>query len=174
MNRELIRLSLHLDAQEVAGTDGLDARQNRVVEICVRDSPFLELEASDMTRSIPLRTAFRQSGASSRTSPGFGGSLVPGIGDHPARHSARSWLMVRSRSRHDLLDHLAVEVGQAVVAAGVAEGELLVVEAQQMQDRRVDVVDVHLVLDGLEAQFVGRAVDVAPFTPPPASHIVKP
>ena len=35
-----------------------------------------------------------------------------------------------------------MHVGQAEVAAGVAVGQLLVVEAQQVQDRRVQVVDV--------------------------------
>ena len=55
-----------------------------------------------------------------------------------------------------------MHVGQAEVAAGVAVGELLVVEAQQVQDRGVQVVDVDLVLDGLEAELVGRAVDVPP------------
>ena len=54
-----------------------------------------------------------------------------------------------------------MHVGQAEVAAGVAVGELFVVEAQQVQDRGVQVVDVDLVLDRLEAELVGRAVDVA-------------
>ena len=63
--------------------------------------------------------------------------------------------------RDQLLHHLAVHVGQAEVAAGVAVGELLVVEAQQVQDRGVQVVDVDLVLHGLEAELVGGAVDVA-------------
>src|SRR3954469_23036763 len=58
----------------------------------------------------------------------------------------------------DLPDYLAVHVGQAEVAAGVAVGELLVVEAHQVQDRRVQVVDVDRVLLRLEAELVGRAV----------------
>ena len=36
-----------------------------------------------------------------------------------------------------------------------------VVEAQQVQDRGVDVVDVGVVLDGVQADLVGRAVDGA-------------
>ena len=40
----------------------------------------------------------------------------------------------------------AVDVGEPEIAAGVAVGELLVVEAEQVQDRRVQVVDVDLVL----------------------------
>lgn len=40
---------------------------------------------------------------------------------------------------------MAVHVGEAVAAALEAVGELLVVDAEEMQDRRVQVVDVHRV-----------------------------
>ena len=42
-----------------------------------------------------------------------------------------------------------------------AVGQLLVIEAEQVQDRRVPVVDVDLALDGLEAVVVGAAVGEA-------------
>ena len=49
-----------------------------------------------------------------------------------------------------------------------------VVEAEQVQDRRLEVVDVDLVLDGGEAELVGLRRRVMPgLTPPPASHMVK-
>ena len=51
-----------------------------------------------------------------------------------------------------------MHVGQAEVAAGVAIGELLVVEAQEVQDRRVQVVNVDAIFDGVPAEFVGRPV----------------
>ena len=77
------------------------------------------------------------------------------------------------RSRHRRLHHLTRHVGQALVAAGVAEGQLLVIEAQQVQDRRVEVVDDDRVLHRVQAELVGRADRrVRPSTPPPASHIV--
>ena len=50
-------------------------------------------------------------------------------------------------SGQQLLEHVAADVGQPLVAAVVQEGELLVVEAHQVQDRGVDVVDVGAVLD---------------------------
>ena len=56
---------------------------------------------------------------------------------------------------------MAVDVGQAEVAALEAEGEPLVVEAEQVQDRGLQVVDVDLVLDGAEAELVGLAEDDA-------------
>ena len=49
--------------------------------------------------------------------------------------------MLRRRSGDDRPDHLAVDVGEAEVAAGVAVGQPLVVEAEQVQDRGVEVVD---------------------------------
>ena len=93
-------------------------------------------------------------------------------GRDPGRRRGLAFLVQRrNRSRfaranpvdsaNQLLDDLAVDVGQPEVAAGVAVGELLVVEAQQMEDRGVQVVDVDLVLDGLEAELVGGAMDVA-------------
>ena len=51
-----------------------------------------------------------------------------------------------------------MHVRQAEVAPGVAVRQLLVVEAQQVQDRRLQVVDVDLLLDRLEAELVGRPV----------------
>ena len=56
-----------------------------------------------------------------------------------------------------------MHVGQAEVAAGVAVGQAFVVEAQQVQQRGVQVVDADAVLDGAETEFVSRAVGQAPF-----------
>ena len=70
------------------------------------------------------------------------------------RRKAVLWTVdLRQNRPHDL----AADVGQAEVAAGVAEGQPLVVEAQQVQDRRLQVVDVDGVLDDVEAQVVGAA-----------------
>ena len=51
----------------------------------------------------------------------------------------------------DLAHDAAIDVGEAEVAAGVAVRQLGVVEAHQVQQGRVQVVDVDLVLDGAEA-----------------------
>ena len=57
----------------------------------------------------------------------------------------------------DFADDLAGDVGQAEVAAAVAEGQALVVEAEEVEDRGVEVVHVDLVLHGLVPELVGRA-----------------
>src|SRR4051794_20917510 len=72
--------------------------------------------------------------------------------------------MIRLRilaSGDDLFHDVAVDVGQAEVAAGVAVGEALVIEAEQMQDRRVQVVYTRRLFDGLESEIVGRPVNRA-------------
>src|SRR5262249_35299780 len=53
---------------------------------------------------------------------------------------------------------VAVNVSQAEIAAGVTVGQLLVIEPQQVQDRRVQIVHVNFVLDRAEAEIVGRPV----------------
>ena len=55
-----------------------------------------------------------------------------------------------------------MDVGEAEVAALEAVGQLRVVEAEQVQDRRLQVVDVDLVLDGGEAELVGLRRGSAP------------
>ena len=45
-------------------------------------------------------------------------------------------------SHDDLPNHVAVDVGQAAVDAVVADGQPGVVDAEQVQDRGVDVVDL--------------------------------
>ena len=55
------------------------------------------------------------------------------------------------------------DVGKPEIAAAIAIGQLSVIDAHQVQDGGVDVVDVDRLLDRLEAEFVGGAVDRAAF-----------
>src|SRR5436309_3352258 len=61
----------------------------------------------------------------------------------------------RDRSGEDVSHHPAVDVGQAEVSTGVAVGELLVVEAQEVEDGGVEVVDVDALFGRVHAQLVG-------------------
>src|SRR5437660_8500381 len=63
----------------------------------------------------------------------------------------------------DLVDDFAVDVGEAEIAAGVAVGELFVVDAQDVKQGGVKVVDGDAILDRLEAKLVGCAVADAAF-----------
>ena len=51
-----------------------------------------------------------------------------------------------------------MDVGQSTLGAVVVEGQLLVVEAEQVQDGGVEIVDGGDVFDGLVAEVVGGAV----------------
>ena len=63
---------------------------------------------------------------------------------------------------------MAVDVGKPIIAPLEAVGEPFVVEAEAVQNRGLEVVDVHLVAGHVEAEFIGLAVgDTSPDTPPP-------
>ena len=66
-------------------------------------------------------------------------------------------------SREDVRHDVAFDVGEAEVAAGVAVGEAFVVEAEEGEDRGVEVVDVDFVFGGEPAVVVGRTVGGAGF-----------
>src|SRR5262249_50251125 len=86
----------------------------------------------------------------------FGGFLSPAVPDSPqSTHTTRVALPIRrlhmeqpssrshrdSTSRQDLINHLPVDVRQAEIAAVVVIGQPQVVEAEQVQNRRVQVVN---------------------------------
>src|SRR5262245_13985561 len=50
-------------------------------------------------------------------------------------------------SHQQFMENFTVHVGEAEVAAGVAEGQAGVIEAEKVQDRGVQVVDANHVLD---------------------------
>src|SRR5262249_1749083 len=66
-----------------------------------------------------------------------------------------------SRSRQDLLHHVPMHVGEAMVAALVAERQAAMVDAQAVQHGRVQVVHVHGVLGDVVREVVRGAVRVA-------------
>jgi hypothetical protein len=61
-------------------------------------------------------------------------------------------------SRQQRPDHRPVDVSQSEVASLEAVGEAFVVEAEQVEDGRLEVVDVDLVGGDMEAEVVGGAV----------------
>ena len=68
--------------------------------------------------------------------------------------SARAFFQLRQQRLHNF----AVDVGEAEVAALVAVGELRVLDAHEVQDRRVEVVHMHGVADDVVAVVVRLAV----------------
>src|SRR6059058_6030858 len=67
----------------------------------------------------------------------------------------------RAASRDQFIHDAPVHVGEAEIAACVAESELFVVESEQPENGGVQVMHVDLVFDGLKTKFVRGAVNVA-------------
>ena len=70
-----------------------------------------------------------------------------------------------------LLHHIPCHVGQAEVATLMAVGELQMVQAQAMEQAGVQVMDVNLVLDHVQAELVGLAHHLTALDA--AAHMVK-
>ena len=56
-----------------------------------------------------------------------------------------------------LVDDLAVNVGQAVIAAGVVEGQFLVIETEAVQHGCLNIVHVDRAFDWMKTKIVGLA-----------------
>ena len=63
--------------------------------------------------------------------------------------------------RNQILHDMPVHIGEAVVAALEAVGQVFVIEAELVEDRCLEVVDMNALVGDAEAQFVGRPVVVA-------------
>ena len=68
--------------------------------------------------------------------------------------------MLGSRAQN-IIDHLAVHVREAEVSALEHVSEPFVVDAELREDRGLQVVNMHLVLDDVESEIVGLAVGEA-------------
>src|SRR6266850_1803939 len=65
--------------------------------------------------------------------------------------------------RQERFDDFAFDVGQPKIAALESIGEFRVIEAEQVQQSRVEIMHVHLVLNDMKTEFVGFAEDYAGF-----------
>ncbi len=61
--------------------------------------------------------------------------------------------------RDDVVGNGAVDVGQAEVASGVTIGQLLVVEAHQVQNRGVKIMNVHALIHCSKAEVIASPVN---------------
>jgi hypothetical protein len=62
----------------------------------------------------------------------------------------------RSTAEH-IANDIACDVGQTLIAAVVSNSQSSVIRAQQMQDRRVKVIDADSLVDGFHPEFIGGA-----------------
>jgi hypothetical protein len=66
----------------------------------------------------------------------------------------REWPHLFSALRQQLFHYHSVNIGQPEVAALKTERQFLVIEAEQMQQRCVQVMHVNTILDHIEAEFI--------------------
>ena len=71
--------------------------------------------------------------------------------------------MPKRRLCNHVLNDVSGESCEAVVATGKMVGQFFVVEAQQMHNRGMKIMNVDGIFHDLRADFIGRAVDVAGF-----------
>ena len=75
--------------------------------------------------------------------------------------------------RQHLLHNVPRDIRQPEIAAHVAVGQLRVIQAQAVQHRRLQIVNVDLVFGDIESQIVRlRRPPYPPLIPPPAIHMV--
>src|SRR5437588_11717127 len=81
-----------------------------------------------------------------------------------SRHCRMPFSEIQLRDlRKELLHDVACHVGEPKVAALEAIGQSCVVEAEEAEDRGVEVVDVNGVFGHVPADFVGLANDLSAF-----------
>src|SRR5262245_40746981 len=111
--------------------------------------------------SLPRKERSKPRGSANRGYPvdaPRSGFILRRTGDGRLLPSPTKGRGEKRASGQDVPYHLAVHVGQAEIAAAVAIRQPLVIQPHQVQDRRVQVMDVHTLLDRLIAEFVGGAV----------------
>src|SRR5947207_2780787 len=60
-------------------------------------------------------------------------------------------------SRQDFPNHFAIDIRETEIASGVAVGEFFVIESKLVENRRVQIVEMHAAIHDAEAIFIGRA-----------------
>ena len=67
--------------------------------------------------------------------------------------------------RHNRLHHFARNIRQPKITASMAVGELFMIETEQVQHGRMEVVDTRAIFDRLETKLIGGAVNGAALHP---------
>ena len=65
--------------------------------------------------------------------------------------------------RQHIFNDVACDIREAIVPTSVSVRELLVVESHEMQNCRVEVMNVNRLFDGAQTVFVGRSMDHASY-----------
>ena len=66
---------------------------------------------------------------------------------------------------NELMDDLAMHIGQSKIPPAISMGKTLMIEPHQMQDGGMKVVQVHLVFDRIPTKFIGCTMDMPSSNP---------
>ena len=140
------------------------AGRARSADAMVRRVPVARRLAGRSRRTRPIASA-RPTPPATSAPPVAAGNAILSNPDVPVRVDPRGHAREHSAtpprahgSGDDVVQHRSRHVRQPEVAAAVLIGQLGVIDAHQVQDRGVQVVHVHRLLDRLEPEVVGRAV----------------
>ena len=72
---------------------------------------------------------------------------------------------------HNFPYHPPIDIGKPEIASGITIGKLLMIEAQKVENRSVQIVHMNLVFHCPEAEFVSFSIGHAPtYTAPRQEH----
>src|SRR5262249_33627441 len=88
------------------------------------------------------------------------GSVCPAADVGPGRENVQEtrWTASSGTLGEDAADDVTCRVGETKIAALVVEGQLLVVDSQEVEHGCVQVVDLNRILDDVVAEVIGLAV----------------
>ena len=143
------------------GVEGIDVRR-AAVEINEDDGlGGCSMESGRPARFCPCGRDGRSPREQNASAQEFAASDAIARRGWMAQNAKHGRLSRPFRLCQNVLHHVAVNVGQAVVAALEAERQPGVIDAQLVQDRRLQVVNVNRILDHVVTDLVGLAVNEA-------------
>src|SRR5260221_2615241 len=119
-----------------------------------RSSPGAGLSVAEMTFEFTFSAALESGAIAARVAVTRMMSCVFTNGKWVACGAAT----LHEKSSEQRFYHRAMNIGKAEVAPGMMERELFMIEAEQVQDRGLEVVNVDGILDDVKAELVRRAV----------------
>ena len=65
------------------------------------------------------------------------------------------------------LDHVSMHVGEPMITASIAKSKLLMVDPHLMQNRRMQIVNAHRILNGIGSKLIGMPISHPRLKPSP-------
>src|SRR2546426_9841575 len=79
------------------------------------------------------------------------------------RSSVREDILQKPILREDRFNHFTANIGQTEISALCAVGELFVIDTQEAEHSRVQIMDMDRVINSIVTEFIGAAISHATF-----------